>query len=267
MHADRELGDPKLFRVGAHAAFELPINDVTAERSIQHVFEHSLDQLLGVRFIASNHAIGPGGEAAIDTFALDSDSRPVIIAYERSGDVSVVNRGVYALDWLIEHRTDVQWIVQQRLGSEHRQVNWLAPRLLCIAADFSRYDIHMVHQMQRNIELLRYRRFEGDFIMTELIHTQNILSTNRTILELPANVTTRGFAQEDIEAPTESDDSYTINRKLSSSPEGLRNLFDETGHFLRNIGGDVTLRELNITTPTAGFRTSLALISIRPRKS
>lgn len=36
-------------------------------------------------------------------------------------------------------------------------VDWSAPRLICIAGDFNRYDDHAVKQMQRNIELIRYR--------------------------------------------------------------------------------------------------------------
>jgi hypothetical protein len=41
-------------------------------------------------------------------------------------------------------------------------VDWSAPRLICIAGDFNRYDDHAVKQIQRNIELFRYRRFGAD---------------------------------------------------------------------------------------------------------
>eukprot|EP01037_Dinobryon_pediforme_P005810 gene5810-5873_t len=242
-HIERTLGDPKLFRVGAHTAFELSTSDRLVESSVQHIFEHNLDQLLGVRFIASNHSIEPGGEACIDTLALDSEGRPVIIAYARGADDSVVNRGLYALDWLTAHRADVQWLVQQRLGGEYRQVNWLAPRLICLAADFSRYDTHAANQIQRNIELLRFRRFEGDFIMVELIHTQNILRTARTILELPG-AGNAGWNAAPPQSATDGEDVYTINRKIAACPDDLRALFEATSRFLRGLGEDVTLREL-----------------------
>jgi predicted transport protein len=47
-------------------------------------------------------------------------------------------------------------------------VDWSAPRLICIAGDFTRYDDHAVKQIQRNIELIRYRRFGPDLLMLDL---------------------------------------------------------------------------------------------------
>ena len=38
-----------------------------------------------------------------------------------------------------------------------------------IAGDFSRYDDHAVKQIQRNIELIRYRRFGSDLLMLDLL--------------------------------------------------------------------------------------------------
>lgn len=48
-------------------------------------------------------------------------------------------------------------------------VDWSAPRLICIAGDFNRYDDHAVKQMQRNIELIRYRRFGPELLMLDLV--------------------------------------------------------------------------------------------------
>jgi predicted transport protein len=48
-------------------------------------------------------------------------------------------------------------------------VDWSAPRLICIAGDFNRYDNHAVNQMQRNIELIRYRRFGSELLMLDLV--------------------------------------------------------------------------------------------------
>ena len=45
------------------------------------------------------------------------------------------------------------------LGTEvAEQIDWSAPRLVCIAGDFTRYDEHAVQQISRNIELFRYRQ-------------------------------------------------------------------------------------------------------------
>ncbi len=47
-------------------------------------------------------------------------------------------------------------------------IDWSAPRLLCIAGGFTKYDEHAVKQMGRNIELIRYKRFGDDLLLLEL---------------------------------------------------------------------------------------------------
>lgn len=58
-----------------------------------------------------------------------------------------------------------------------------APRLICIAGEFTRYDGHAVTQINRSIELMRYRRFSDDMLMIELIHTPRIAARTPTILD------------------------------------------------------------------------------------
>jgi predicted transport protein len=77
--------------------------------------------------------------------------------------------GLY-LDWLMDHRKDFQWLVMEKLGKVAADgVDWSALRLICIAGDFNRYDDHAVKQMQRNIELIRYRRFGPELLMLDLV--------------------------------------------------------------------------------------------------
>lgn len=38
------------------------------------------------------------------------------------------------------------------------QIDWSVPCVICIANDFTRYDVHAVNQMQRNIKLVKYRK-------------------------------------------------------------------------------------------------------------
>jgi len=42
------------------------------------------------------------------------------------------------------------------------------------AGDFNRYDDHAVEQIQRNIELIRYRRFGGDLLMLDLVAATSV---------------------------------------------------------------------------------------------
>lgn len=56
-------------------------------------------------------------------------------------------------------------------------IEWSMPRLLCIAGDFTKYDEHAVKQINRNIELIRYKKYEDDLILFELV---NVTTASQT---------------------------------------------------------------------------------------
>jgi hypothetical protein len=139
---------------------------------VQTFFEKNLESLLGVRFLASEFVTSNG---RIDTLGLDENGSPVILEYKRASNENVVNQGLFYLDWLMDHRKDFQWLVLEKLGKEDAEgVDWSAPRLICIAGDFNRYDDHAIKQMQRNIELIRYRRFGTDLLMLDLLTATSV---------------------------------------------------------------------------------------------
>ncbi len=166
------MSDIKLFRIGNGTVDELVGTTATIEKSVQTQFEVNLEALLGVRFLASEFTITSG---RIDTLGLDENGCPVIIEYKRASNENVINQGLFYLDWLMDHRKDFQWLVLGKIGKmEAETVDWSAPRLICIAGDFNRYDEHAVKQMQRNIELIRYRRFGSDLLMLDLVAATSV---------------------------------------------------------------------------------------------
>ena len=161
------MSDIKLFRVSAGKVDELAGTTDAIEKSVQIFFEKNLEALLGVRFLASEFVTSNG---RIDTLGVDENGSPVILEYKRASNENVVNQGLFYLDWLMDHRKDFQWLVLEKLGKKDAEaVDWSAPRLICIAGGFNRYDDHAVKQMQRNIELIRYRRFGADLVMLDLL--------------------------------------------------------------------------------------------------
>lgn len=169
------MSDMKLFRIALGAVTELTGTTDTVEKAVQILFERNLEALLGVRFLATEFATTHGGR--IDTLGLDENGCPVILEYKRSSNENVINQGLFYLDWLMDHRKDFQWLVMERLGKGAAEaVDWSAPRLICIAGDFNRYDNHAVKQIQRNIELVRYRRFGPELLMLDLVTASSVRS-------------------------------------------------------------------------------------------
>ena len=167
------MSDIKLFRIAGGQVSELSGTTDTIEKSVQALFEKNLEALLGIRFLASEFATTHGGR--IDTLGLDENGCPVILEYKRASNENVINQGLFYLDWLMDHRKDFQWLVLGKLGKKDAEaVDWSAPRLLCIAGDFNKYDDHAVKQIQRNIELIRYRRFGPELLMLDLVAVPSI---------------------------------------------------------------------------------------------
>ncbi len=129
-----------------------------------------METLLGVRFLASEYGTGPVHGGRIDSLGLDENGSPVIVEYKRGVDAGVINQGLFYLSWLVDHRAEFEHLVRDRLGATAAsQVLWSGPRLICIAGDFTRYDVHAVREHRRSIDLVRYRLFGSDLLGLETV--------------------------------------------------------------------------------------------------
>ncbi|MYS56630.1 transporter [Streptomyces sp. SID6013] len=140
------------------------------EADVQGLVEAHMETLLGVRFLASEYSTGPVHGGRIDSLGLDENGSPVIVEYKRGTDAGVINQGLFYLAWLMDHRAEFEHLVRDRLGvTAASQVLWSGPRLICIAGDFTRYDVHAVREHRRSIDLVRYRLFGSDLLGLETV--------------------------------------------------------------------------------------------------
>jgi len=229
------MADFKLFRISSIGVSELQSAPLSLERSLQTLFERNLDGLLGVRFLASEHRTTNG---RIDTLGMDENFSPTIIEYKRASNENVINQGLFYLDWLMDHRREFEWLVMERYGKdEAAKVEWSAPRLICIAGDFTRYDEHAVNQISRNIELIRYRRFGDELLLLDLVTTTTAsksLGTEQTA----GNTVAPGAG---VFGPNKS---KTVTESLADADPTLTDLFESTRSFLLALGDDVQERTL-----------------------
>lgn len=224
------MGDMKLFRLVGNAVEELSGYTVTVEKSLQTLMERNLEPLLGIRFLASEYSTGKKHRGRIDTLGIDENNSPVIIEYKRSTNENVINQGLYYLDWLMDHQADFVVLVMNRLGHEIAQsVDWSAPRLLCVAGGFTKYDEHAVQQINRNIELYTYKRYGDDLLLLNLV-----------------NATTANFETEDgelLKVKTPSS-SKTVSEYLAQASEELTDRFEALRAFMIALGDDVQMNTL-----------------------
>lgn len=239
------MSDLKLFKTANDTVAELSGGAVALERSLQLLFEKNLDALLGVRFLASE-LVCEGGR--MDTIGIDENRSPVIIEYKRATNENVINQGLFYLNWLMGHRKDFEWLVLRRFGMEEAQkVDWSGPRLICIAGDFTKYDEHAVRQMDRNIDLIRYRKFEGDLLLLEQL-TAATARGSSSPGALPGSALPSTVAGASTGAKTRS---KTVTMQIETAPGVLRDRYEAFASYLSALGDDVTVK---VTDTYVAFR-------------
>ena len=217
------MSDIKLFRRQGLAFSELAGSSAPLEKALQTQFEKNLDALLGVRFVATEFVTSHGGR--MDTLGLDENGSPVIIEYKRTASENVINQGLFYLDWLMDHRGDFEVLVMKTLGMEAaKAIDWTAPRLICIAADFTKFDTHAIKQMGRNIELVRYKTFGDDLLTLELLTAVAVTPGNGG--GLPG-------------ATTKPNEYKTISESRADASDELANLYADLETQLMGQGDEV----------------------------
>jgi predicted transport protein len=143
-----------------------------AEADLQAMVEANMEPLLGARFLASEYSTGPVHGGRIDSLGLDGDGAPVVVEYKRGVDAGVINQGLYYLGWLLDHRVEFERLVRERLGAPAAaRVAWSRPRVICVAAGFTRFDVNAVATAgyRAGIDLVRYQFFGAGLIGLETV--------------------------------------------------------------------------------------------------
>jgi hypothetical protein len=227
------MSDIKLFRYQDGQAVELAGKAATVEKALQTLLEGQMEVFLGVRLLASEYETGKIHRGRIDSLGLDENGCPVIIEYKRHINENVINQGLFYLDWLLDHKAEFRWLVMEKIGKEAAdKIEWTGTRLLCIASDFTKYDAHAVSQINRNIELIRYRLFDKDLLLLELVNAV----TGETSGE---------ETDEPKSVPAHKGDKTFAEQKSASSPQLLA-LYEQVKLHILAQGDDITEKPLKL---------------------
>lgn len=238
------MSDLKLFRVNGIIE-ELPATAVNVEKELQTLIEKNMEKFFGVKFLQSEYSTTHGGR--IDSLGLDEDNCPVIFEYKRASNENIINQGLFYLDWLLDHKADFEKLVMNKFGKQTAdQVDWSVPRLICIAADFTKYDEYAVKQINRNIELVRYKLFGKELILFESV---NYSTDSRSIAK-------------DTVTTSSSDKSFT--ERLAGADEQYKNLFYSIRDFIMALGDDIQEKQLKLYVTFKKIK-NFACIDIAPK--
>lgn len=241
------MSDIKLFRIANNTVTEIKGTSVALEKSLQTLIEQHLDEFLGIRFLASEHSTGPKHGGRIDTLGIDENGCPVIIEYKRAVNENVINQGLFYLDWLMDHKADFKLLVIDKLGKNAADsITWGAPRLLCIAGDFTKYDEHAVQQIGRNIELIRYRYY-SDLLLFELV-----------------NAATREAIVAPNEPTSHKRSDKTVTEQLEQADQDTKDHFESIKDYILALGDDVQMNTLKLYVAFKRIK-NFACVQVQPK--
>lgn len=232
------MSEIKLFNIQSNAATEIPGSASGLEKPLQTLFEQNLDTLLGVRFVASEHSTGAVHAGRIDTLGIDENGSPVIVEYKRNLSENVINQGLYYLDWLMDHKAEFKLLVLERYGpDEAGAIDWTGPRLVCVASDFTKFDEHAIRQINRNIDLVRYRKFGEDLLALEL-------ATTVTASTGPAAARSTPAPDAPAPGPSRAGVYKFMPQLLGEMDDHVAQLVEELRSFIAGLGDDVVEKPL-----------------------
>lgn len=180
------MSDTRIFNVSGDSARKLKSSSIALEKSFQNYIEKNLEALLEVKFLASDYSTGKTYRGRIDTLGIDENNSPVIIEYKKTVKENVIIQGLFHLDWLLDHKNEFRLKVMEIVNTKiANDIEWSNPRLICIAGDFTKYDVYSIQQINRNIELVRYQQYEDDLLLLDLVSATNV--EDKSTYEVPIN--------------------------------------------------------------------------------
>ena len=131
------------------------------EKQLQKYVEKYLKNLLGCYLLKSFYKI-PGGE--IDTLAITEDGVPCIIEYKHKKEDTILNQIVFYYDWLDQRPTKFEFerIVKENEITKKSVIDWSKVRLICIAEEYSKWDISLIKHLDSEIECYSYTYHKGE---------------------------------------------------------------------------------------------------------
>jgi len=214
----------------ADGVTELPSKSVALEKELQTIIEQNMVTFFGITFLKSEFVISNG---RIDSLGIDENYCPVIFEYKRSLNENVINQGLFYLDWLLDHKADFKLLVMDTLGLDMaNKIDWSSPCVICIANDFTKYDEHAVNQMQKNIRLVRYKKFGDDLLLFEHLNAPNVKPT----IEITENTDKKTRADR------------TFLQQFEYLPQNLQNLYISIKNYILSLGDDIIENPLKLYT-------------------
>ena len=204
-----------LFKVSNNNASRLkPITNLNGkrilERDVQRIFEANLHELLGVHFLASEYSTSFGGR--MDTLGIDDEGNPCIVEYKKGHNENVINQGLSYLRWLLDHKDSFEKLCNEK--NITNAIQWAAPRVICVAESYNKFDTDTADLLPIKIELYRYKLYEDGLLTLDTENYQKV-----KLQDAPKFTADSG-------KPEKLQETFTLEHHLAMSSDQTKELFE-----------------------------------------
>ncbi|MCK4608086.1 MAG: hypothetical protein KAT71_01280 [Gammaproteobacteria bacterium] len=144
------------------------------EKELQALIENNLKKIFNCRFIETEFSTGSVHGGRIDSLALSEDNNPVIIEYKAVPSSQLITQSLYYLSWIGDHHGDFEIAAQKAFPNSKLEIDWSTVRVICIAPEYRKYDLHAAQMIRANIELWKYRYYENGVLFLEEVHIKSL---------------------------------------------------------------------------------------------
>ena len=215
------MTDIRLYKISEGKTKEFRKKSLKLEKEIQTLVERNLEEIFSIRFLATEYSTGEKHKGRMDSLGIDENNTPVIIEYKKHKSENIINQGLYYMNWLLDHKANFEMLVLDRFG-KRVEVDWTSPRILCIAEAYTKYDLHAIEQMEKNIELVKFQKFEDNYILFELLKS----------------------VEKEILISSSKGDRKTTKQAFEEASDEQKKQISYLEDFILSLGDDIQKKEL-----------------------
>ena len=248
-----------IFQISSKRLLPVEQTNFLTEKELQSLIEANLGPVFNCRFVASEFSTGAQHAGRIDSLALSEDNNPVIIEYKKVESSELINQSLFYLSWIHDHKGDFHIAVQKSLGNEVK-VDWSDVRVICLAPNYKKYDLHAVQVMGANIELWRYRLFKNSCLYLEEVFQRTVSSSP----EIPTGTKNPVMVAAGKKAAlTKATGVYTFHQHVAGKSESIEDIVFDLRDFILDL--DIAMEEVPKKLYVA-YRTSQNIVCMEVKR-
>ncbi len=228
-----------IFEIEKGKAKRVRLSEFKLEKDLQRLIEENMETIFNCRLIATEFSTGNIHSGRIDSLAISEDFNPVIIEYKKVASSDLINQSLYYLHWIRDHKGDFQVAANKTLGN-NIEVDWSDIRVICIAPEYKKYDLHAVQVMGANIELWQYKLYENGILNIEEVYKRTNTSSREVEDYNEKNPVMVEAGKK--AAITRKNAVYTIEEHFNNLDKSLVDLFNTVRDYITSL--DSSIEEL-----------------------